>query len=129
MTITNHSLPPDHPLIPVHLLIFAIQAFVTSLTCLIDVWSWPDRTTAEKTQITYLYGPYVALGEYAQQERENRDRRVGAELGCETGDICISLALALAFRNSNFFPTFVCRVASFSAKHTTHRDYSTLTSS
>jgi hypothetical protein len=54
---------PDHPLIPVHLLIFGIQAFVTSLTCLIDVWSWPDRTTAEKQQITYLYGPYVALGE------------------------------------------------------------------
>ncbi|KAJ5443473.1 uncharacterized protein N7458_007345 [Penicillium daleae] len=48
-------------LIRVHLLIFGIQAFVTSLTCLIDVWSWPDRTTAEKQQITYLYGPYVAL--------------------------------------------------------------------
>ncbi|KAF3391494.1 hypothetical protein F1880_007499 [Penicillium rolfsii] len=56
------GLKRDHPLVPVHLLIFGIQAFVTSLTCLVDVWSWADRTTAEKQQITYLYGPYVALG-------------------------------------------------------------------
>ncbi|KAF7716361.1 Uncharacterized protein PECH_000146 [Penicillium ucsense] len=52
----------DHPLIPVHLLVFGVQAFVTSLTCLVDVWSWTDRSMEEKQQITYLYGPYVALG-------------------------------------------------------------------
>ncbi|KAJ5722784.1 hypothetical protein N7488_000819 [Penicillium malachiteum] len=52
----------DHPLVPVHLLIFGVQAFITSLTCLVDVWSWEDRSTDEKTQITYLYAPYVALG-------------------------------------------------------------------
>ncbi|KAI2788215.1 hypothetical protein POX_e06228 [Penicillium oxalicum] len=52
----------DHPLVPVHLLVFGVQAFVTSLTCLVDVWSWTDRSVAEKQQITYLYGPYVALG-------------------------------------------------------------------
>lgn len=49
-------------MVPVHLLIFGIQAFVTSLTCLVDVWCWPDRSISEKQQITMLYGPYVALG-------------------------------------------------------------------
>jgi hypothetical protein len=49
-------------LVPVHLLIFGVQAFVTSLTCLVEVWNWPDRSVAEKQQITSLYGPYVALG-------------------------------------------------------------------
>ena len=52
----------DHPLVPVQLLIFGVQAFVTSLTCLVEVWNWPDRSVAEKQQITSLYGPYVALG-------------------------------------------------------------------
>lgn len=47
---------------PVQLLIFGVQAFVTSLTCLVEVWNWPDRSVAEKQQITSLYGPYVALG-------------------------------------------------------------------
>ncbi|KAJ5864188.1 uncharacterized protein N7529_006104 [Penicillium soppii] len=51
-----------HPLIRVHLLIFGIQAFITSLTCLVDVWSWTDRTVAQKQQLTMLYSPYVALG-------------------------------------------------------------------
>ncbi|KAJ6094578.1 hypothetical protein N7467_002091 [Penicillium canescens] len=54
----------DHPLIPVHLLVFGIQAFLTSLTCLVDVWSWTDRSTEQKRQITMLYGPYVALGAF-----------------------------------------------------------------
>ncbi|KAJ6127573.1 hypothetical protein N7523_003185 [Penicillium sp. IBT 18751x] len=54
----------DHPLVPVQLLIFGVQAFVTSLTCLVEVWNWPDRSVAEKQQITSLYGPYVALGAY-----------------------------------------------------------------
>lgn len=55
----------DHPLVPVHLLIFGVEAFVTSLTCLVDMWTWPDRSIAEKQQLTALYGPYVALGRLA----------------------------------------------------------------
>ncbi|CAI7650063.1 unnamed protein product [Penicillium manginii] len=54
----------EHPLIPVHLLVFGIQAFITSLTCLVEVWAWEDRSVAEKQNITALYGPYVALGAY-----------------------------------------------------------------
>ncbi|KAJ5595728.1 hypothetical protein VI817_004909 [Penicillium citrinum] len=54
----------EHPLVPVHILIFGIQAFVTSLTCLVEVWAWEDRSSSEKWNITSLYGPYVALGAY-----------------------------------------------------------------
>ncbi|KAJ5179535.1 hypothetical protein N7492_002745 [Penicillium capsulatum] len=52
----------DHPLVPVHLLVFGVEAFVTSLACLVEVWNWPDRSVSEKQQLTMLYGPYVALG-------------------------------------------------------------------
>ncbi|RLL92990.1 hypothetical protein CFD26_101444 [Aspergillus turcosus] len=52
----------DNPMVPVHLLAFGVQAFVTSLACLVQVWSWGDRTVAQKRSITMLYGPYVALG-------------------------------------------------------------------
>ncbi|CAI7674479.1 unnamed protein product [Penicillium palitans] len=52
----------DHPLVPVHLLVFGIQAFITTLTSLVVVWSWTDRSVAEKQQLTTLYAPYMALG-------------------------------------------------------------------
>jgi hypothetical protein len=54
----------DNPMVPVHLLAFGVQAFVTSLACLVEVWSWADRTVAQKRSITMLYGPYVALGAF-----------------------------------------------------------------
>lgn len=52
-------------MVPVHLLAFGVQAFVTTVTCLAEVWSWTDRTNAEKQNITMLYGPYAALGMYS----------------------------------------------------------------
>ena len=52
----------EHPLLPVHLLIFGVQSFLTTLTCLVEVWSWPDRSVAEKQNLTSLYAPYMALG-------------------------------------------------------------------
>jgi hypothetical protein len=52
----------DNAMVPVHLLAFGVQAFVTSLACLVQVWSWEDRTVEQKRSITMLYGPYVALG-------------------------------------------------------------------
>ena len=47
-----------------HLLVFGIQAFITTLTSLVVVWSWTDRSVAEKQQLTTLYAPYMALGMY-----------------------------------------------------------------
>lgn len=49
-------------MVPVHLLVFGVQAFITTLTCLVEVWNWADRTDVEKQNITMLYAPYAALG-------------------------------------------------------------------
>ncbi|KAF7163598.1 hypothetical protein CNMCM5623_008447 [Aspergillus felis] len=54
----------DNAMVPVHLLVFGMQVFVTTLTCLVQVWSWEDRTVAQKQSITMLYGPYLALGAF-----------------------------------------------------------------
>lgn len=58
----------DHPLVPVHLLVWAVHSFVTTMTCLVDVWSWTDRTSEQKTAITGLYGPYVLFGTCATKK-------------------------------------------------------------
>lgn len=60
--LTQFPIHLDHPLVPVHLLVFGIQAFITTLTSLVVVWSWTDRSVAEKQQLTMLYAPYMALG-------------------------------------------------------------------
>lgn len=81
----------DHPLVPVHLLIFGVEAFVTSLTCLVDMWTWPDRSIAEKQQLTALYGPYVALGRLLALGSGNPDGRSADALqGQEWPSTCSS---------------------------------------
>ncbi|KAL6233291.1 hypothetical protein BDW75DRAFT_232113 [Aspergillus navahoensis] len=64
----------DDPLVPVHLLIFGFQSFITSWTCLVEVWSWEDRTIGEKQNLTTLYGPYVALGAFMALDMFGRIR-------------------------------------------------------
>ncbi|KAI9367287.1 transmembrane protein 6/97 [Aspergillus egyptiacus] len=59
------ALLKDDPLVPLHLLVFGFQSFITSWTCLFEVWDWEDRTVAEKQNLTMLYAPYVALGTHA----------------------------------------------------------------
>lgn len=54
----------DDPMVPVHLLAFGVQSFVTTVPCLAEMWAWTDRTLAEKQNLSMLYIPYVALGEY-----------------------------------------------------------------
>lgn len=49
-------------MVPVHLLAWGVQTFITTATCLAEAWSWTDRTLDQKYQITLLYGPYMALG-------------------------------------------------------------------
>ncbi|KAL1987278.1 hypothetical protein VTN96DRAFT_4306 [Rasamsonia emersonii] len=51
----------DDPLVPLHLLIWAVQAFLTTLTCLLDMRSWSDRSQEEKFNLSLLYCPYVAF--------------------------------------------------------------------
>ena len=52
-------------MVPVHLLAFGVQSFVTSLPCLAEIWSWTDRSLDQKQNLTMLYAPYVALGKLA----------------------------------------------------------------
>lgn len=70
--LTPFPIHLDHPLVPVHLLVFGIQAFITTLTSLVVVWSWTDRSVAEKQQLTMLYAPYMALGMYNPKGRSDR---------------------------------------------------------
>lgn len=53
----------DDPMVPVHILMWSVQTFVTTSTCLAEVWEWTDRTTEQKYNITSLYAPYILLGE------------------------------------------------------------------
>ncbi|GIK03891.1 hypothetical protein Aspvir_007966 [Aspergillus viridinutans] len=54
----------DNPMVPVHLLVFGGHIFLTTLTCLVEMWSWEDRTFAQKRTLTMMYGPYFALGAF-----------------------------------------------------------------
>ncbi|KAL9621276.1 MAG: hypothetical protein Q9160_004297 [Pyrenula sp. 1 TL-2023] len=51
----------DHPLVPLHLLIWAVQVGMTTATCVVDFMSWEGYTTKEKLGLAQLYVPYLAL--------------------------------------------------------------------
>lgn len=53
----------DDPVVPLHLLVLAVQMGVTTLTCVADMMSWTAVTRGEKWALGALYGPYLALGE------------------------------------------------------------------
>ena len=53
----------DDPLLPLHLLVFAVQTAVTTLTCVADMVSWTMISWEEKSALGWLYGPYLALCE------------------------------------------------------------------
>ncbi|OJJ42696.1 hypothetical protein ASPZODRAFT_155160 [Penicilliopsis zonata CBS 506.65] len=65
----------DDPMVPVHLLVFGMQSFVTTVACLAEVWSWTDRSLVEKQNITMLYGPYIAFGGLVALDMFTRLRR------------------------------------------------------
>ena len=52
----------DDPLVPLHLLIWAIQAGLTTFTCIVEYSSWLDFSSEERRALAGLYGPYLALG-------------------------------------------------------------------
>ncbi|OAP59877.1 hypothetical protein AYL99_04879 [Fonsecaea erecta] len=51
----------DHPLVPLHLLIFALEVAVTTLTCVVDISAWEGYTSAQKSDLYGLYVPYLVL--------------------------------------------------------------------
>ncbi|EGD96561.1 hypothetical protein TESG_03999 [Trichophyton tonsurans CBS 112818] len=57
--INASKLLNDDSSAPLHVLVWAIQTFVTTFTCVVEVWSWADRTTDQKMNISLLYVPYM----------------------------------------------------------------------
>lgn len=53
-------------MVPVHLLAFGVQSFLTTIVCLIEMWGWTDRTIDQKQQLSMLYAPYAALGRFSR---------------------------------------------------------------
>ncbi|KAA8646882.1 hypothetical protein EYZ11_010043 [Aspergillus tanneri] len=45
----------DHPMVPVHLLIFGLQTFITTIVCLIEMMGWEDRTASQKQNLLSLW--------------------------------------------------------------------------
>lgn len=61
--MTDSSFFTDHPLVPLVLLVFAVQTSVTTGTCIMDMHSWEDFSDAEKRALGGLYVPYLVFGE------------------------------------------------------------------
>lgn len=57
------ALARDDPLVPVHLLVFALETALTTLTCVAEYLSWADFTPEQKWNLGGLYVPYLALCE------------------------------------------------------------------
>ncbi|OAL39315.1 hypothetical protein AYO20_01185 [Fonsecaea nubica] len=57
----------DHPLVPLHLLIFSLEVAVTTLTCIVDISSWKGYSSAQKSDLYGLYVPYLVLGTCSPQ--------------------------------------------------------------
>ncbi|OCK79314.1 hypothetical protein K432DRAFT_383163 [Lepidopterella palustris CBS 459.81] len=51
----------DDPKLPLHLLLFATQTGLTTLTCIADYLSWPSFSLDEKLKLGGLYVPYLFL--------------------------------------------------------------------
>jgi hypothetical protein len=52
----------DDMLVPVHLLIWACETALTTLTCVVEAMSWEGFTGQEKVALAQLYVPYLLLG-------------------------------------------------------------------
>ena len=52
----------DDPLVPLHLLIWSVQTFITTLVCIVEYCAWEGVSNAEVISLSTLYGPYCALG-------------------------------------------------------------------
>lgn len=51
----------DDPKVPIHLLIYATQTAITTMTCIADYMSWSSFSNEEKLELGKLYVPYLAL--------------------------------------------------------------------
>ncbi len=49
-------------MVPLNLLIFALETAVTTLTCVVEMGSWDGYTAEQMNGLYALYLPYLALG-------------------------------------------------------------------
>ncbi|KIW06002.1 hypothetical protein, variant 1 [Verruconis gallopava] len=56
-----YGLLTDAPLVPLHLLIYAVQTGVTTATCIAEALSWQGLSGSEKNALMGLYLPYLAV--------------------------------------------------------------------
>ena len=54
----------DDALVPLHLLVWACETALTTLTCVVEAMSWDGFSGQEKMALAQLYVPYLLLGEY-----------------------------------------------------------------
>lgn len=54
------NLSKDNPKLPLVLLPYAIETFLTTLVCIVEYLTW-DITGAQKVGLSTLYGPYLVL--------------------------------------------------------------------
>ncbi|KAJ4615698.1 hypothetical protein HRR88_007640 [Exophiala dermatitidis] len=55
------NIPRDHILVPLHLLLFALETAITTLTCVVDVAAWEGYTAIQRKDLYGLYVPYLVI--------------------------------------------------------------------
>ncbi|EXJ81071.1 hypothetical protein A1O3_07359 [Capronia epimyces CBS 606.96] len=55
------NIPKDHILVPLHLLVFAVETALTTLTCVVDVRAWEGYTAPQRNDLYALYVPYLVV--------------------------------------------------------------------
>jgi hypothetical protein len=78
------ALPKDDQLVPLHLLIFALETGITTMTCLVEMLGWEGYNTAEKRSLLSLYGPYLGVGKSQQDLQDSvADFNVAVLMGAD----------------------------------------------
>jgi len=57
---TDPPVPSDNPKLPLVLLPFSCLIFITTATCMVEMWCW-QIPLSHRLHLTSLYGPYLAL--------------------------------------------------------------------
>lgn len=60
--LTSYS---DDPLVPLHLLVWSIEAAMSTLTCTVEAMCWEGFKKEERIALAQLYVPYLVLGRWS----------------------------------------------------------------
>ncbi len=59
------ALPKDNSMLPLHLLVFALEVGITTLSCLVEMLSWEGYTSQDLGKLYSVYGPYLAFSKFS----------------------------------------------------------------